>query len=96
MQAAARSLEAKGLVERVSRGGNKTNEYNVTPLQEKLETYAQPIRKSIPTYRNTINSSYRKIDTEEDVLEKTKRRRRFNKSIKPTSLKEVLNNKPWS
>lgn len=96
MQAAARNLETKGLIERVSRGGNKTNEYNVTPLQEKLESYAQPIRKSIPIYRNTDSSSYRKIDTEEDALEKTKRRRRFNKSTKPTSLKEVLNNKTWS
>lgn len=96
MQGAARSLEKKGFIRRIPRGGNQTNEYDVMPLVNRLESYAHPIEKSIPTHRNTNNRTYRKFDTEEDALKKTKIRRRYGNSGKVTSIGDVLSNKPWS
>lgn len=90
MQGAARSLEKKGLIRRISRGGNKTNEYDITPLINRLESYAQPIEKLITTYRKTNNLSYREINTKEEALKKTKIRKLNGSCGKPTSIEEVL------
>lgn len=96
MQAAARSLCEKGLIERVERGGNQTNEYDFEPLISRLESYTQPIRKTIPTYRKANKPTYRKFDNEEDALNKTKERRRNGSSGKLTSVGSVLKEKGWS
>lgn len=94
-QSAVRSLENKGLIIRKPRGGNETNEYDFGPLVERLESYAQPIEKSIPTHRKTDNLGYRKVDTEEHSPNKTYLKRHSRNSGKPTHIGEVLSRKPW-
>lgn len=63
VQGAARSLAAKGLIRRIFRGSNKTNEYDIMPLVERLESYTQPIGKLTPTCQETNDQTYRKPDT---------------------------------
>lgn len=95
IQAAARSLdlneegEGKGLILRVSRGGNMTNEYDTSPLTKRLESYAQPIEKSIPTQRKADSLSHRKVDTEEYAANKTHRKRRNGNSGKLELLADI-------
>jgi DNA-binding transcriptional MocR family regulator len=94
-QAAVRSLEKKGFVIRISRGSNETNEYDFSPLVERLESYAQPIEKSIPTRLKMNNSTYRKVDTEEHSPNKTHLNRHSRNSGKPTHIGAVLSSRPW-
>lgn len=84
-----RSLEDKGLIERLPRPGT-SNEYNLTPLDRKLCTYAHPTEKSIPVYRKQSSHPYRKIDTKEEALKKTKIKRRTKDSGKLTPAIDVL------
>lgn len=86
-----RSLEDKGLIERIPRPGT-SNEYNLTPLDMKLRTYAHPIENSIPVYRKQSGLPYREFETKEEALKKTKIKRRTKNSGKPTPAIDVLRN----
>jgi hypothetical protein len=93
-QAAARSLDVdkghgKGLILRIPRG-NMTNEYDIRPLIKRLESYAQPIEKSIPSHRKSGDSTYREVDTEEYHPNKTQEKRRSTSSGKLSSAGDVL------
>lgn len=89
-QAAARSLEKKGFILRISRGGNETNEYDLAPLIDRLESCTQAVKKMIPTHRKVDSSSHRKIDNEEYHPNKTQEKRRRSGSGKLVPLKDVL------
>lgn len=89
-QAAARSLENKGFILRVSRGGNETNEYDFNPLINRLESYSQVVKKSIPTHRKIDTYSHRIIDNEEYQPNKTQEKRRSTNSGKLSNVGDVL------
>jgi DNA-binding MarR family transcriptional regulator len=90
-----RNLEKKGFIKRHHING-RSNEYDFQPLLERLESYAHPIQKRIPSRSNLNSRPYSNMNTKEDALNKTKIRKRNGKSGKLTSLGEVLSNKPWS
>jgi len=90
-----RSLEAKGLITRVPRAGT-SNEYDFTPLEKRLVTYAHRAEISVPTYRKKSSHPYREFSTKEEEPKKTEIRKRNGSSGKLTPLGEVLSNKPWS
>lgn len=84
-----RNLERKGFIKRVYRE-NQTNKYDLSPLIQILNSYAQPIKKSIRRSDKFDTPPYQKIDTKEYVANKNKVKTRRKFSGKPTSLGELL------
>ena len=84
-----RSLEDKGLINRIQRN-NQTNEYDFSPLIEKLKSYTQPIRKPRPPSPKVNRGTYQNTATEEDEANKNKRRRPREYSGKPESIGQVI------
>lgn len=95
MQAAARSLERKGLLRRVFRDGKRTNEYDFKPLIKRLESYSQVIEKPTRVYRKTDNNTYRKLDTKKDSLKNTQLVISRKSCGKPTPIKDILPYGAW-
>ena len=84
-----RSLEGKRLIDRIPRN-NQTNEYDFSPLTEKLKSYTQPTKKQEPSAHKIDRVTYQNIATEEDEANKDKRRKRIEHSGKPTSIGNIL------
>ena len=72
-----RSLEAKSLIKRILRKG-ETSKYDIKPLIQKLESYAQPktnpAQKRADPYSKTRGSPYPKLNNKEDPYKNTKRK----------------------
>ena len=94
-QGAARSLEHKGLIRRIFRGGNKTNEYDIAPLVKRLESFTQPIENSIPTYQKPDSRRYQETDTKEEAVNNKQVVRPAGNSGKPAAIGDVLHSKGW-
>lgn len=84
-----RNLEKKGFIKRVYRE-NQTNKYDLSPLIKVLNSYTQPIKKSIHHSYKLDTLPYQKNDTKEYAANKTKVKTRREFSEKPTSLGELL------
>lgn len=84
-----RNLDRKGLVKRVYRE-NQTNKYDLSPLIKLLNSYAQPIKKSIHRSDKSDIPPYQQIDTKEYAANNTKTRKRREFSGKPVPLGELL------
>lgn len=84
-----RNLEKKGLIKRIYRE-NQTNKYDLSPLINVLDSYAQTIKKSTLPSRKFSTAPYQKNDTKEYAANNTKTRTRRRFSGKPIPLGELL------
>ena len=93
-----RKLKKKGLIKVVFRTNKKTNAqesngYDFTPLKKRLESYTQPTRRQASPYSKTNSQAYPQLNTKEEAVNNTQRKRRSRNCGKPTPIGEVLKHK---
>lgn len=86
-----RSLSEKGLLRRIYRH-NRSNEYDLTPLIDRLESYAQPTQKQIAGQSKVDGRDYSKMNTNKEAAKNTSNSKRVEPSGKLEHISSAMPN----
>lgn len=84
-----RSLSKKGLIRRIYRH-NKSSEYDLTPLINRLESYAQPTQNQTVSQSKVNGPDYSEMNTNKEAVKETSNSKRATDCGKLESVKTIL------